>query len=297
MKDNLETEQSCVYFRTDLACELPNESGHCNRKVETLEGEGEVSIIEHWAQDGGQSITLQTPRITLLSCSAQNRLIQLIAEQLGNMVRRILGRAVNWHTRILVAGLGNPDMTPDAVGPLTIRGLTPTRHLKELDNEMYQSLGCCEVSAISPLVLGQTGVESGEVIRGVIGHVKPDLLLVVDALAARSCERLACTFQFSDDGISPGAGVGNHRMGITRESMGVPVLAIGVPTVVDSATLVYDALMQAEINEDEISPQLKEVLSSGKRFVVSPKDCDLITETTSHILSRAINLAFGVPDL
>ena len=126
--------------------------------------------------------------------------------------------------------------------------------------------------------------------RGAIGYVRPDVVLIIDALAARSCERLSSTVQISDAGISPGSGVGNHRAAITRETVGVPVIAVGVPTVVDSATLVYDALREAGI--EEIREPLRKVLENGKSFFVSPKESDVITEQVSQVLADAIAMAF-----
>ena len=138
--------------------------------------------------------------------------------------------------------------------------------------------------------MGQTGIETLELLQGAVDCVKPDLILAVDALAARSCDRLASTLQISDAGIAPGSGVGNHRAPITREAMGVPVIALGVPTVVNSATLVYDALEQAGI--EEIGAPLQRVLKNGKSFFVSPKDSDVVTEEASRLLSDAIGAAF-----
>ena len=129
-----------------------------------------------------------------------------------------------------------------------------------------------------------------ELLRGVVDCVKPNLILAVDALAARSCARLASTVQISDAGISPGSGVGNHRAPLTKETLGAPVIAMGVPTVVNSATLVYDALRQAGI--EEIGESLQSVLESGKSFFVSPKDSDVITEEVARLLADAIREAF-----
>ena len=294
---NIGTPPTNPYFRTDLACEAGRPETQRTEDVYPLVDGEEVKVLCSTETDGRRYVTLYTPKMTWLSQKAQDELGVLLSRQLLDMARGMLGYEPNKDTRILVAGLGNPDMTPDAIGPLTVRGLTATRHLRYRDSKMYQDLGCCELSAIAPLVLGQTGIESGEIIKGAISHVKPHLVVAIDALAARDCQRLACTVQLSDGGIAPGSGVGNHRMGLDRQTVGVPVLAIGVPTVVDSATLVYDALAQANIKDEDISSDLKKVLTTGRSFVVSPKDCDMITEITCHLLANAINLAFGVGDL
>lgn len=283
--------------RTDLACEAGRPERAREEVRKSLSGEGELHILRCTETDGKNYVTLSTPKLTHLGERGIIALVQGLAEELTSMAEAMLRHPLDPDTRILVAGLGNPDMTPDAIGPFTVRGITATRHLRQHDAEMYAALGCCELSAVAPGVLGQTGVESGNVIQGVVKHVKPHLLIAVDALAARSCERLASTVQLSDHGIGPGAGVGNHRMAVDAESMGCPVLALGVPTVVDSATLVYDALGRAGIDESEISPALRDVLGNGRSFVVSPKDCDRITEIACRVLSGAIDNAFGVGEL
>ena len=296
MKKQTAQTSNPAFARTDLACEAGRPETKREEKIVDI-AEGAVHILSCTETDGRRYVTITTPKLTHLGEHSKTDLAHILADCLKAMAERMLGQAVTRETRVLVAGFGNPDMTPDAIGPYTVRGLTATRHLRTHDEELYGALGCCELSAVSPLVLGQTGVESGEVVKGVVAHVQPHLIVAIDALAARSCNRLACTIQLSDGGIGPGAGVGNHRMSIDEESMGCPVLALGVPTVVDSATLVYDALSQAHISDEDISPALKEVLETGRSFVVSPKDSDVITQVTTEVLSTAIDMAFGVGEM
>ena len=188
-------------------------------------------------------------------------------------------------------------MTPDAIGPGTVRRMTVTRHLRAHDGELYKALGCCELAAVTPGVLGQTGMESGELVRAAAELTRPELLVAVDALAARSCERLSSTVQLSDRGISPGAGIGNRRMALDEETVGCPVLGVGVPTVVDSATLVRDALEEAGLDPDSLPPRLEKVLERGRSFIVAPKDCDLVVELTCRVLAGALDEAFGVGEM
>ena len=192
---------------------------------------------------------------------------------------------------VLVVGLGNREMTADAIGPATTDRILVTRHLKSADGELWKSLKVYEVSAFSPGVLGQTGIETVELVRGASGTVHPDVIIVIDALAARSLETLASTVQLSNTGIEPGSGIGNRRLAIDRNSLGVPVLSIGVPTVVDSSTLVYDALKKAGV--DEISADLRDVLESGRGFFVSPKDTDVICDEMASLLAEAIDMALS----
>lgn len=298
MKDNHTTPCPTSYARTDLACEAGRpETEREEKSIPLGKTGGCAKVLRCREIDGRHYVTVSCGRVTLLGEEDISALGHLLTQELLDMGRRILGFPPDAHTRVLVAGLGNPDMTADAIGPGTVRRLTATRHLKIHEEAMFAALGCCELAAMAPGVLGQTGLESGELIQGAVGHVRPHLLIAVDALAARSCDRLASTIQLSDGGIGPGAGVGNHRMAIDRQTMGCPVLALGVPTVVDSATLVYDALEQAGIREQEMSDALKDVLNHGRSFVVSPRDSDRITEITCRILAHALNHAFGVGDM
>ena len=193
---------------------------------------------------------------------------------------------------VLVAGLGNAEITADAVGPQTVHRLTVTRHLHEYDREIFRLIGRCQLSALAPGVLGQTGMEALDLIRGAVRAVRPNVVLAVDALAARSTARLAATVQLSDTGIAPGSGIGNRRRAINQKSVGVPVISLGIPTVVDSATLVYDALQKAGIGE--VDAPLREVLENQRHFFVSPKESDLITAQTAALLTEAIEQAFSL---
>ena len=215
---------------------------------------------------------------------------RVLAAELRRMTRDVCHRPLDADFGVLVAGLGNDEITADAIGPGAVRRLEVTRHLRTYLPDTYGKLGVCAISALSPGVLGQTGIETVELIRGAVENAKPDLVIAIDALAARSVERLASTIQLADIGIDPGSGVGNHRKAICRDTVGVPVIALGVPTVVDSATLVYDALAMAGI--ESVDRQLHEVLKKGREFFVSPKQSDMIVKKVSALLARAIGLAF-----
>ena len=216
----------------------------------------------------------------------------LIGRKIVDMAAETTGKKIDKKFCVLVAGLGNSDITADAIGPLTIKNLTVTRHLREMEPKIYSSLGFCEIAALSPGVLGQTGIETVELIRGAVQNCTPDIVIVIDALAARSCERLAATVQISDAGIRPGSGIGNMRMAINTETLGVPVISVGIPTVVNSSTLVYEALNRAGIKE--YSQELQEVLENGRSFFVTPKESDIITKQLSLLLSDALSMAFTV---
>lgn len=291
------------YSRTDLACEAkikdPPPIGGITAKEYTEDGIT-VSHLQVHSEEAaercglacGHYITLSHPGLWKLSDEGYSRFCHELARHLREMAKVMTGRTPDAQFGVLIAGLGNREITPDAVGPLTAAKLEVTRHLRSHAPEAFRALGRCSLSALAPGVLGQTGIETVELIRGAAENAQPDLVIAVDALAARSCDRLACTVQLSDQGISPGSGIGNFRQAISAETVGVPVLALGVPTVVDSSTLVYDALAKAKIGS--VSDELRQVLENGRSFFVSPKESDVITAQLSTMLAESISLAFTV---
>lgn len=195
---------------------------------------------------------------------------------------------------VLVAGLGNKDITPDALGPECISLLLATRHIK---GELGESSGLSylrSVAGIVPGVLGNTGIETAEILKGIVSQINPGAVIVVDALAARSLERLGNTVQMCDTGVSPGSGVGNKRRSIDCDFLGVPVIAVGVPTVVDGITVALDVIEAGGVRLDEEKKQ--NILKSEKGMIVTPKEIDLMIKRASRLLSLAINRALQ-PDL
>ena len=183
---------------------------------------------------------------------------------------------------MLVVGLGNRAMTPDAIGPESVEHLLVTRHLRTLP--LFASFA--EVSAIVPNVLGKTGLEAAEVVQGAVERVRPDAVIAIDALASQRLGRVCTTVQLSDSGIVPGSGVGNHRSALTRETLGIPVLAVGVPTVVDAATLVCDVLEEAG------APTLSPAAIRGHEGVtVTPRDIDAQVGLLARVVGFGVSLA------
>ena len=238
----------------------------------------------------GTYLTLDCGRADRMDRDARERLAHVLSGELRGLAENVCGKRPDADFSILIVGLGNLSLTADAIGPLTVQHLSATAHLRQYDPELYRELGCCSVSLIAPGVLGQSGIEAGEMVRAVADRIHPDLIVAIDALAARDLERLATTVQLSDSGIIPGSGVGNRRFAITRETLGIPVLALGVPTVVGSSTLVYDALASAGIGDPD--EKLRTVLETGKNFFVSLKESDVVTERVCAVFSRALSLAF-----
>lgn len=200
---------------------------------------------------------------------------------------------------MLVVGLGNRDVTADALGPNVVDNLTITRHMvKEFGKAAFNKKRVHMISGLVPGVMAKTGMESQEIIKGVVEKTKPDVVVVIDALAARSTKRLNRTIQITNTGIHPGSGVGNHRNAITEEALGVPVIAIGVPTVVDAATIVSDAFekMMRQSGEEplEIQDELLAGLGELYNMYVTGKDVDYEIKQISHIICNALNSALEI---
>ena len=239
----------------------------------------------------GTYITMEAPNLT-----APDEAYQMeIAKELAFYLKEMISLKKSAYT-VLVVGLGNREVTPDALGPLVVEELFVTRHLvKEYGKFVLKDRTLNLVSAIAPGVMAQTGMETSEIVKGIVGEIKPDFIIAIDALAARNTKRLNRTIQIADTGINPGSGVGNHRNGITKETMGVPVIAIGVPTVVDAATIVRDTMQHVitklDIHTDEllleqwIAPHLHGMF-------VTPKDIDETIGRIGITVSEALNLLF-----
>ena len=203
------------------------------------------------------------------------------AEAVGAELRALIGGAEL--KTALVVGLGNAAMTPDAVGPQTAEHVLVTRHL--MRDAAISALTA--VSVLTPGVLGRTGMEAAETVRGAVRTVRPDVLIVVDALASRSLARVCTTVQLSDTGLVPGSGVGNRRRALNRASLGIPVIAVGVPTVVDAATLALDILEEAGASPLEPSA----LRGRGAGVMVTPRDIDAQIRELSRVVGYGIDLA------
>ena len=214
------------------------------------------------------------------------------AERAARLICSLIGRlAPSGDGCVLVAGLGNDRIIPDAVGPKSVKMLTVTRHVKRLDPGLYSRLGFGECAAIIPGVLGDTGIESADIIRGAAEAVRPRCIIAIDALSSRRMARMATTVQVSAAGIAPGSGVNNRRAAISQETMGCPVISVGFPTVVDAVTLTLDMLEEAGIEDEKLDAAAELLSESGRRSLfVAPKDCDIITDCLAGVASRAVNM-------
>lgn len=235
-----------------------------------------ATIIEITSDEGanalkkpkGQYITLEMDKFPDSATLIDGRL-QMLQDVLKNLIPD--------EGTVLIAGLGNSDITPDAIGPKCAECILATRHIPEETENELKLPRLRPVCVISPGVTGKTGIETGEIIAGIKEKIKPSVIITVDALAARSVSRLGCTVQLSNTGIEPGSGVGNRRTAINEKTMGVPVIAIGIPTVVDAATLSYDLT----------GKETQDIKYSG--YMVTPKDTDIITSGGARLIALAIN--------
>lgn len=277
--------------RTDIALEmLTDESGrgieHTSEKrgllkidkVKILNGDGEKAT----GKPIGSYITVTMPPMSD-SIPEDDETIGLLAGELNKLIPE--------KGTVLVVGLGNTDITPDAIGPLAAGGILATRHISGEFERIEGLEKLRSVAVIAPGVLGQTGIEVSEILKSLAESVKPAAIIAIDALAALSLSRLGCTVQISDTGISPGAGVGNNRPGLNRKTLGVPVIAVGVPTVVDAETLVIDTAERAGAAGDIISLLREKASPGGERMIVTPREIDLLVKRAARLIALSVNLA------
>lgn len=282
-----------MQLRTDLAMEAVKSLKsqiEGMRQVKKIEGNLKITQVTIESESAaqkigklmGEYITIELPALTD-NCDNTKENSETIAGQIKSLLPH--------KGLVFVVGLGNEAITPDALGPKTIKLILATRHIS---GEIARSAGLNSlrpVATMAPGVLGQTGIEVSEVILSIIKKITPTALVVIDALASAETSRLGTTIQICNTGISPGAGVGNARPGLNEETMGVPVIGVGVPTVVDAQTLARD-LFAGEDNDakylDEIS---NKTMPRGERMIVTPREIDLLIERSSKLLAMSINSA------
>lgn len=244
----------------------------------------------------GYYVTLEAAGLRTRDRDKHEEIAFLVAREIEGFIARL---QILDEAPCLVVGLGNWDATPDALGPKVVEHILVSRHLKHLTPPEKKG-GLRPVSALAPGVLGTTGIETGEIVMGVVQKTQPHFIVVIDALASRSTNRVGSTIQIADTGIHPGSGLGNKRIGITPQTMGIPVIAIGVPTVVEAATIVHDAVGEMvrrdpslvhpkAVNQREI---IQRVLSPYlNSLIVTPKEIDVMIEDLSKVVSAALNIA------
>lgn len=304
-------------FRTDMAVERNEIYKKQNCLAEGIDGientneiikDIEISKVKITNENGanalgkpvGNYITLDVKEIK----NADEERIEEIAEIMADELRNVIGEHVSDTDDILVVGLGNRYVTPDALGPKVVPEIEVTRHILEYMPKIMPE-DTRPVSAISPGVLGITGIETMEILKGIVQNIKPKMLIVIDALATRKLERISSSIQIADTGIVPGAGVNNARKEISINTLGIPVIAIGIPTVVDLATITNECidifienLQQKamsnstlnELKEKDNYEEIKEALiPKDYNMIVTPKEIDKLIDNMSEIVARGIN--------
>ncbi|HCL01682.1 MAG TPA: GPR endopeptidase [Lachnoclostridium phytofermentans] len=296
-------------IRTDLALEVREsfEDDDVEIKGVVLEEdyikEKDLKITTVIIKDEQGAKAMRKPMGTYITIEAQklsekdDEYHSSISDEIGKYIRKLIGE--DREKGVMVVGLGNREVTPDALGPWVVDNLFITRHLiKEYGDEFKKRNKLTCVSALAPGVMAQTGMEAVEIIRGIMKETKPSVILAIDALASRSVSRVNTTIQISDTGISPGAGIGNNRMALNEDSLGVKVVALGVPTVVDAMTIIRDSmenmLNSQGFSQNEVQSFFSEVTNqeSFHNMFVTPKNIDESMKCISFTLSEAINSCF-----
>lgn len=294
-------------IRTDLALETTERFAEENTEIRGVEIQEEydeekdvrTTVVKIVTENGakamgrpqGTYITIEAPDLSVPDEDYHREISEEISKHLKQLID------LKKEKSILVVGLGNAGITADALGPHVVENLRMTRHIiREYGLRGITHEKMHRVSGIVPGVMAQTGMETAEIIQGVVAETKPDVVIAIDALAARSVRRLNRTIQITDTGIHPGSGVGNHRNGLTEENLQVKVIGIGVPTVVDAATIVLDSMAhlldaleeaeQKEFLEEMIAPNLYSMF-------VTPKDVDETVKYLSFTISEGLNIAFS----
>lgn len=308
-----------INVRTDLAVEAREIYKNIYKKEadgviveENQRDDIKITTVDVKTEDGaikigkpmGKYITIDIPEFTHYDGEVMDEVASVLSDSLKDIIK------VNVDKSVLVIGLGNWNVTPDALGPKVVEKIMITRHLHEIMPDSIDD-SVRPVCALAPGVLGITGIETGEVIKSLVERVKPSMVICIDALASRRLERVNRTIQIGTTGISPGAGVGNKRMEINEKNLGVPVIAIGVPTVVDAATIVNDAMdlvldemisqsssggqfytMLKSIDKNEKGYMIKSLLNPYVGdLMVTPKEVDVVIDSVSKIISNGLNMA------
>lgn len=305
-------------FRTDLASErrdLYEKANNLKNGIEGIESQKEdvnekikierVQILNEKGEKAirkpiGTYVTIDVKDLKIATEEEMEKAGEVLTKELKNIVDKHIGS----QDEVLVVGLGNIYVTPDSLGPKVINEIEVTRHIINYMPQ-YVKEGTRKISAISPGVLGTTGIETVEILKGIVENIHPKLIIVIDALASRSIERISSSVQISDTGIVPGAGVGNKRSEISIKSLGIPVIAIGIPTCVETAVLVNDSLnlfiekLQDEaksndylnsIKDENNYEEIKQILMPRDyNLIVTPKEIDGLIENIKDIVAMGIN--------
>ncbi len=306
-------------FRTDMAVErrdLYRKANNIEDEIDGIECEEEeiedikitrVSVTNETGQTAlqkpiGNYITIDVKKINNIETEKEDKIVEVIAKELA----KVVDQHIQKNEEIMIVGLGNLYSTPDSLGSRVVNEVEITRHIK-LYLPQYIDENTRAISAISPGVLGTTGIESAEIIRGIVDKVKPKMIIAIDSLCSKSVSRINKSIQISDTGIVPGGGVGNARDELSEKTLGIPVVALGVPTVVEMASITNDCLdlfiedLQKKAESNDVLNKLKDednyeriknaLIPNDYNFIVTPKEIDELIDSMKDIISRGINEA------
>lgn len=309
-----------INFNTDLAVErndIYRKANNIENNIEGIETDEKevndkikISRVKITNENGsealgkpiGNYITVDIKKLKI----ADTDDIQKASETVTQELRSLIDEHIDKKGDILIVGLGNAYVTPDSLGPKVVKDIDITRHLLKYAPE-YIDKETRPVTAIAPGVLGTTGIETVEIIKGIVDNIKPKLIIVIDSLSSKSIERISSTVQIADTGIVPGAGVGNARNEISQNTLGIPVIAIGVPMVVEAATIAADSIdlfiekLQQEAKSNDYLNELRNtnkyeiireaLIPKDYNLIVTPKEIDDLIENMKDVVARGINFA------
>ncbi len=290
-----------MFFRTDMAVERRDLYKNANKLENEIDGieceeekKGDITItrVKITNENGekalekkqGSYITIDIKKINNITTEKEEEIIKTFSSELLAIIEKHIKR----NEEILIVGLGNLYATPDSLGAKVVQNIEITRHIKiYLPNAIDKNTR--SISAITPGVLGTTGIETVEIVKGIVDNIKPKLVIAIDSLCSKNIDRINKSIQISDTGIIPGGGVGNRQEELSVDTLNVPVIGVGIPTVLDAATIVIDTLKACEIDvsENEIVNKMK---LNNFNFIVTPKEIDSLIENMSNIVSEGINM-------
>ena len=291
-----------IFFRTDMAVERRDLYKNANKMEDEINGieceedkhnDIKVTRVKITNADGekalqrkiGNYITIDIKKINNISVEKEQEIINVFSKELS----KIIQKHIKNDEEILIVGLGNSYATPDSLGAKVVQNIEITRHIKiYLPNAIDKNTR--SVSAITPGVLGTTGIETVEIVKGIVDNIKPKLVIAIDSLCSKNIDRINKSIQISDTGIIPGGGVGNKQEELSQSTLNIPVIGVGIPTVLDAATIVIDTLnaCNISISENEIVDKMK---LNNFNFIVTPKEIDSLIDNMSNIVAEGINLS------
>ena len=290
-----------MFFRTDMAIERRDLYRNANKLDNEINGiecneekinDIKITRVKIKNKDGEQAlqrkignyITIDIKKINNITTEKEDEIIKIFSNELKEIIRK----HIKDNEEILIVGLGNLNATPDSLGAKVVQNIEITRHIKiYLPNAINPNTR--SISAITPGVLGTTGIETIEIVKGIVDNIKPKLVIAIDSLCSKNIDRINKSIQISDTGIVPGGGVGNKQEELSIETLHIPVIGVGIPTVLDAATIVIDTLnvCDIKISENEIVDKMK---LNNFNFIVTPKEIDSLIDSMSNIVSEGINM-------